>query len=944
MSVPRWWRSSGAGTLAVVAIVLCSLPVVGSVAARGVGAPSAGDAGCPGAPVRSSYAGALSAQGGPLTSSALAGVSIAFTYSYQTNLVNESTGTPLATTCTTKAGDVLTSLNGTFALALSVPSSVCSQETRTCDDESGPLGPLSVAPALGPPAGYQTVTTVDGGSVSIVFVAELAGLHLDPAGPVAAYSPSATETIVAEPTTGDGGPTPVTPQYTWTLDGSGWRFAGDPAGSEANLTAAPGAGPGTVTVVARLVVGGTTLVAGPANLSLEAVPTALLTASENRSEVDAGGRVAVAVTASGAPGYNYTAVLLPGLGLSSLPLACSTGTPGPTEVFLSCAVAVTYPSPGVGTPEVVVSNGFSTATEELASVTVDAVPSLEVAPVSPLGYAGAPVLVQVTAVAGMAPYREACLDPGGAPVVCTADAGPTWAFDPVYATTGTFAASAWAVDADGENASVAVDVAIAPPLALGAISYGPHGAAAGELANLSANLTGGFLPGRYWWNVSDVSAPVATGATTGDGPLGAEWVPTAAGSVVLSLTVVDSLGTAVERSTVVSVGPDPAFSVSAVALPPADPVMAGTAVGLAWQGFDAAGAPAVAFVSDATLGISGPAGAVPADAWVNVSGFGPLVASSPGLFPVPSGAWTLGRLNLSVATVSAGAWTVQLADLAGVPAPAPLEVDVGPDLGHLRLYDPEVRLPGDRTNDTFWHLEDRFGNPAAGTWVDVDFSSLGYSQDSRATVVADPDGTSGVWVNYSAPSPAGGSVEVVGPVGGAVLLGPIPVPAAGAEGAAPGLLVWVVGGLLVVAAFGAVAGGRLRQRRRTGADPPGELSEADLRRFVEGRDRVVSLVGEAGVADLTQIEAAWAGSPPPAQLSDWVASLVADGTLGARTGPDGVARFCLATSPLGPARVILNEEALVEAARLREALLNDPADGRGEADGDAQDGSRPTRS
>ena len=86
---------------------------------------------------------------------------------------------------------------------------------------------------------------------------------------------------------------------------------------------------------------------------------------------------------------------------------------------------------------------------------------------------------------------------------------------------------------------------------------------------------------------------------------------------------------------------------------------------------------------------------------------------------------------------------------------------------------------------------------------------------------------------------------------------------------------------------------------------------------------MIAAVGEAGVADLARIEAAWSGSTLPAQLSDWVASLVADGTLGARTGPDGVARFCLTGPALGAARIILDDAALARATRARDALVEE---------------------
>jgi hypothetical protein len=89
---------------------------------------------------------------------------------------------------------------------------------------------------------------------------------------------------------------------------------------------------------------------------------------------------------------------------------------------------------------------------------------------------------------------------------------------------------------------------------------------------------------------------------------------------------------------------------------------------------------------------------------------------------------------------------------------------------------------------------------------------------------------------------------------------------------------------------------------------------------------VIAAVRAAGALDLVALEGQWAPSPPPPELADWVTSLVADGTLGARTGPDGVARFCLAGPAEGPAHVILDPAALDEAARRRDALLDETDD------------------
>lgn len=932
MSVLRWLYASGLGPVAIAVLFLTPIPFVGPAAPHGAGNPLTSVNPCPGASIGSAYSGSLSSEGGSLPPQDLRNVSIGFSYAYETTYINRSTGRVVAVTCTNTSGTAVTGPNATFSLTLGLPPPGCDLETGVCTNSTGPYDPFSVGPTRAAPTGFETVTTVRPSAVAVVFVAELASLAFDPNGPVVAYSPSANETVVARALAGDGSPTPGDPTFRWTLSGAGWRVVGTPDGSAVLISAAPKAGLGTLSVRAQLTVANATFSAGPANLSVEAVPTSVVASSENRSAVDAGGAVAISVTASGAPGYPYTAVVLPGLGLATSPLACASQPSGSTSESLLCASNITYPEPGVGTPEVLVSNGYSTATGALGPVTVNPPPALEVVPGAPDGYVGAALPIRLVTLpgSGTGPYREACLDPGDGPTICERSAGPNWTFGPAYGSAGTYLGTAWLWDAAGTNMSIAVPITVAPPLELGSISTSLPSLAAGEPVNLSSNLTGGFLPGSFWWNLSGIPGSIATGRVVADGALGAEWVPSVPGLVSLSVTVVDALGTEVERSTVVTVGADPTLSVSAVDLPSADPVSAGTPVGVAWQAFDGAGAPSLTFSATSELDASGAVGTAPYLMWVNASGTGPLASESPSVFEIPSAAWTLGRLNLSVTTVVAGSWTLRLVGLPGLPSPAALVIDVGPDLAHLRLYDPDVVLAGERTNRTYWHLQDRFGNPGDGATVEVDLSSMSSSEDEVTPVLHGSDGSAGVWVNYSAPTSAAGTLEVWSPTSG-VLWGPFAFPAAPAVGydaTSTGAL--LVGLTLVAAALGTGAWAVRRHRRRPSTPgSPGELSEGELRRLVEGRERVIAAVGEAGVADLSRIEAAWAGSAPLAEISDWVASLVADGTLGARTGPDGVARFCLTGPPQGPARVVLDEAALAHATRLRDALVQEAEDDRG---------------
>jgi len=861
-------------------------------------------------------------EGGPLPLSAVSDVPLSYGYDTQITWRNDSTGAVESTECETSLAATQTTTNGSFSFDLLLANSSCDRFVGLCSSVSGPFGPLVVDPTSGAPPGYLTSVTRNGSVIDLAYVAALADVALTPAGPNATYSVVASESIGFRALTGNGSPSPGSPRYTWNFVGGGWTIRPGPGDRSITLSASPNATRAQLSVSATLSVGGTNLTAGPENLSIAAIPTSISTAGTNRTAVDVGRPVTFLLSASGATGYDYTASVLPGLGLASRPLACESGPASTGTITLECTTSVVYPSTGQATPSESVSNGYSTATEYLAPVTIVSPPSVEVTPSALVGYAGAPLSLRVQALAGTGtgPYAQACFDLGTGATLCSSTPGPNWTFRPTWDTVGTYIGSAWTVDADGAIAALAVPVTIVEAPHLGPASAGAPTVPVGAAVSLAATLTGGLLPGAYWWNVSGENGSLAYGSVREDGTVAATWIPSAVGPRYVSLTVVDALGTLVEQTVSISVTPDPATSLPVVRLPPGDPVPAGTSIPLAWQAYDAEGALAVTYAPATEVLLTDPLGRPVSDAWVNASGVGPLLPAGPGEFGVPSAAWALGRLNLSVATVVAGTLEVALRG-AGIPTSSPtLTVDIAPDLERLQLYAPDVVVAGDRTNRTFWLVRDVFGNPADGAALEVDFESSGTYRASIAPVRDGPNGTVGVWVNYTMPSRAGGSLEVR-PTSLQVLLGPVEIPAAtaGSSGES-GVVV-----LAVALPVGAVGlGGALWARRRP--RPPAEdalVSDDALIEFVTGRDRVIATVREAGAADLDHIEQAWGSSAPPSELADWVASLVADGTLGARTGPDGVARFCLAGPPAGPAHVILDEDALERATRARAELLGD---------------------
>jgi hypothetical protein len=887
------------------------------------GAPSSTPS-CSGAALPQRYSGALEVDGGSLPASAVANLSLSYRFNTETTWTNLSTGAVVAQQCESVEGTVATNSNGSFSLVLVLANSSCNRFEGVCVTSTGPFGPLSVDPVTAVPVGYVESVVRNGSSLTVAFVADLTSIALDPAGPLAVFSPDAPAILVARGLSGNGSSSPYSPQFTWSLNGSGWNLAVLPAGDSVRVTATPGAPPASLTVSAALPTdeGGQT--AGPAGLTLEAVATSISSAGENRTLVDAGRTVRFALSALGAPGYTYNATVLPGLGVTTQVLACVPATPVGSSLSLGCTGTVSYPAPGTATPEVVVSNGYSAATENLTPLTVLPPPSLGIFPEPLAGYAGASMSSTVEAVSGTGsvPYQQACWDPGDGSTVCSSTPGPTWTFHTTYASIGTYTASAWDVDGDGVTGRVSAPVTIVDPLDLGTILVSSSSVPVGTLVDLSAPLTGGLLPAADWWNVSGLNGSLESGPVRVDGLLSDSWIPPTVGPFYVSLAVVDALGTYVHRTLLLTVDPDVATSLPAVVLPPAAAVPAGVPTALAWQAYTAHGFAAVSFAPTAYLRVTDPAGTLAPEAWANASGVGQLPSLGDGLYSVPARAWASGRLNLTVSSVLAGSLQVELTG-AGIPTSSPVvTVDVAPDLGHLQLYDPHVVVAGERTNRTYWLVRDEYGNAAVGASLEVDFESGGTAQARTAPVEGGPAGTVGVWVNYTMPTSAGGSFEVRSS-GGQVLLGPVAIPAAPLTMGGPpvGTLIAAGGG---IGALGLACGVAIRRRSLRRRTTEAFVPEATLGELVLGRDRVIATVRDAGAIDLAGIERAWSAEFPPDDLADWVASLVADGTLGARTGPDGVARFCLAGPASGPAHVILDADALDRATRTREDLVREP--------------------
>lgn len=873
---------------------------------------------CPGNPISSSYTGTISIEGGPLPSSSAVGVPLSYNFSAEVEVSNRTTGALISESCEPFQGSADSGPNGTFSFELTLPPSHCYGEE--CTHALGPYGPIGFGPSGPPPAGYEFLTRANGTSVAVTFVADLGGLTLDPDGSARTLSSNSPGTFVAQAVTAAGSTSPLLPTFEWNLTGAGWSFVGPGSGETVTVEALPGAALAELTVEASATVGTNHFSAGPLVVDLEAVPTAFVGGAANRTDLDAGGFVSFTTDGSGAPGYTYTAEVSPGLGLPSVDWPCSTTAPTGDGVTITCTGTVTYPTAGVAEATVELTNTYSTAEGSLPSVTVAPLPALAVTPESPAGYAGAPVSLRIAAApgSGTPPYTLACVEPGTGSALCSSSPGPTWTFEPVYSAPGTYPGVAWVVDSDGTNRSDDFPVTVVAPLFLSPIDLASSNCAAAP-SRMSVRLTGGDLPIQYWWNVSGSPGSVAAGYLTTDGTINATWVPTSPGSVDVSLTVVDALGTIQEVTALEVVGPAVADRLAEVTVPDAGPFLAGTPVPVVWQAEDVHGVGVAGFSAVGSLAIVGSGGGAWELAYVNASGDGPLDETAPGVFAVPASAWELGRLAVTVASTRVGTLELRLTGPGLLNETGGLGIDVVADLGHLHLNEPTFTVAGPRVNKTFWRVADQYGNPVPGAAVDLVYTSDGTSTEATVAVRAAGGGATGVWVNFTAPTAAGGSREVTDPAG-KILLGPIAVPAAASPAADLSAPALVVATAVPVGAVGLGLTVWVQRRRRVSRDEEDRPADEELRRMVEGRDRVISLVRDARALALGDLEGAWGSAPVPSELVDWVASLVADGTLGARTGPDGVARFCLVASAVGPPIVLLDPDALDRAAAARREL------------------------
>ena len=907
MSVRRTvGRAALAG--AVLLLLIASVPLGSSSSGHGdvVNPGPCSSEAAPAAPT-----GDLTVVGGPRNSTDVGGVPIQYSFHLGVRVVNAGTGALILAGCERATENVTSNLSGGFAFPSALPATTCESPTTVCIEFSGPFGPYSVLPEVPPPAGFAFGSSGGPTSFELRWVYELASVQLDPPGPSVTLSPGAPTAIVAEPKMANGSASPLSPSYTWGLSGVGWSFSVAPTGPNVTVVSAPGAGVGLLTVHATSTVGGAHLDPAATSLTLLAQATVIDSGELDRTTIDEGSPIRATVLGVGAPGYAYSATVTPGLGLPTVAAPCTIGNVTAGVESLRCVANVTYPSPGVAQPTARLTNGFSASGWVFAPVTIDTSPEISIEPTSPIGYVGAPVSIGLAAAVGTgtAPYAVACLDAGPAGTACQRSPGPAWTFALMFAAPGAFAASAWAIDNEGENGSTGFSISIVPTLAVGPVSDGGGNATAGTPIVLSSTISGGVLPIRYWWNASGVSGSFAAGTSPVDGRLAATIVPTGSGALTVSLTVVDALGSERESGELIAVGSAPPFSVGAVVPPPGAPVTAGTAFEVVWGAEDRNGAAVHGFAVPVVLDLTR-AGA-PVDGAVSVAGVGAVPPLGNGTYGIPGGGWIDGELTTSITVTTAGPLSVGLAGSA-LPGPVdPVRLSIAPDRSDLLLFGPRVAVGDPRGNSTFWQVTDRYGNPAPGAELAVRLVWGVASRTSLTTVLATAGNTSGAWVNFTAPGPGGATLTVVDAAGN-VVVGPFVVPAL-APGPPVSAATVTLAAAVPIGALGAIGSGLVRRRARSAARPPDP--EADLRRLAEGRSQLLEIVRRVGAADLAELEAAWRPSPAPAELSDWLASLVADGSLTARVDPDGRARFCPADGRTAGPRITFDPAAFERAQR-----------------------------
>jgi hypothetical protein len=233
-----------------------------------------------------------------------------------------------------------------------------------------------------------------------------------------------------------------------------------------------------------------------------------------------------------------------------------------------------------------------------------------------------------------------------------------------------------------------------------------------------------------------------------------------------------------------------------------------------------------------------------------------------------------------------------------------------------RLSDPEVLHNSSRSASTRYLIEDPYGNPILEGYVVVRSAFPGSVQNVDQPVVPGPSGSS-VWVNFTAVGDGAGTVQVLSAYG-LPLLAPRPVPAVSAGASGLTDLALLAGAVTLVVAATVL---HLRYRRRPERAPV-DVGEAELERYAAGRAHVLTRLAGGPVEAEADLSGAWSGpapSPTPSEITEWLTTLIAEGTVLAQNGPDGRPEFLRADAAEVRAELELDDAALERALARRDA-------------------------
>jgi hypothetical protein len=814
----------------------------------------------------------------------VASVSLVYHYDVQTTYTPSGKGGPQVT-CVPYSQSATTNSVGGFTVSVSLPSGGCT--VRGCTSYAGPYGNTSFSSASAPPAGYFVHGNVTGGVAAVAIAEAYTTLRVSPPGPVL-LSAEAPSRFSAYPLAADGSPSPVPFAYAWQLASAGWTLTSSASAPSVTLLASPGAAPALLGLYVNGSYGGVPF-SGVVHLSVLAASTTIGSGLVSPSAVDVGGPVEFSLTGAGAPGYSYSATVTLGTGLASLRANCSAAGAPDEELSVRCSANGTYASAGKENPSATLTNGYSNATYSFGSIPISSALRLSLAPHPLATYTGDPLPLSVTVAngTGSAPYGPACVHTGlpGAPL-CSSAPGPSWSFAIPYPHPGSFPLSATVGDAADTSAEAAGTVAIANRPNATASPTWTEPPTQGAPLLLSASLAGGVAPIAYWWNATNPSETFGTGTLSSSGVSNGSLTPSEPGWVSVTITWMDALGTRVVRTVSLYVSPGPAVN---LATPDGTAVpahgQAGVPVTFSIVTMSPENARVLSYSHSLTISVHAQAASDPVSLYS--AALLESVVPVDGAFAIPSSAWFSGYLNFSLEFERSGRYWVSFT--ASLPltfaANGSLPLSIGPDPYSLALSDPVVHVSGARTNSTEYRLSDGFGNPGipGSVWVESDFDG---AIVNRSAPVLPEGNVSLVWVNYSAPSDAGGTVSVWS-ADGARLLPPIAVPAAN-QGSDPTLPL-ALGSLVGLLALG---GGVLwvRRSRSNRPDKPGsgEVTEEELRRSAAARERLLERIRSEAPVELARLREGWPEpAPAPAEVADWVASLVTEGAVLASMGPHG---------------------------------------------------------